>query len=79
MHSVKTNSQVLISLRNNHKLLARVKVYDRHFNMILTDVLEQWTEGSNRSTNVVVKDRKISKLFLRGDCVVLIVKNPQAA
>jgi hypothetical protein len=33
LHSVKTNSQVLINVRNNHKLLARVKAFDRHCNM----------------------------------------------
>lgn len=33
LHSVKTNSQVLINVRNNHKLLGRVKAFDRHCNM----------------------------------------------
>jgi small nuclear ribonucleoprotein D2 len=33
MQSVKNNSQVLINVRNNHKLLARVKAFDRHCNM----------------------------------------------
>jgi len=27
------NSQVLVNLRNNHKLLGRVKAYDRHMNL----------------------------------------------
>lgn len=31
--AVRTNSQVLINSRNNHKLLARVKAYDRHMNL----------------------------------------------
>ena len=31
--SVQGNSQVLINLRNNHKLLGRVKAYDRHMNL----------------------------------------------
>mmetsp|Transcript_20390 Transcript_20390/g.33644 ORF Transcript_20390/g.33644 Transcript_20390/m.33644 type:complete len:105 (-) Transcript_20390:42-356(-) len=84
MHSVKTNAQVLISLRNNHKLLARVKAFDRHCNMVLEDVLEMWTEQPRKGkgkakAQVVNKDRKVSKLFLRGDCVILVVKNPQAA
>lgn len=42
--SVKSNSQVLINLRNNRKLLAHVKAFDRHFNMILENVKELWTE-----------------------------------
>jgi small nuclear ribonucleoprotein D2 len=83
-HAVKTNSQVLVFLRNNHKLLARVKAYDRHFNMILADVKEVWKEPGQEGKGKAKakpksKDRNISKLFLRGDCVVLVMKNPQAA
>ena len=33
MRSVKNNTQVLINLRNNHKLLGRVRAFDRHCNM----------------------------------------------
>ncbi len=33
LDAVKSNNQVLISVRNNHKLLARVKAFDRHCNM----------------------------------------------
>jgi small nuclear ribonucleoprotein (snRNP)-like protein len=39
-------SQVLINLRNNRKLLGRVKAFDRHCNMILEHVKELWTEVS---------------------------------
>jgi small nuclear ribonucleoprotein D2 len=31
--AVKGNTQVLINVRNNHKLLGRVKAYDRHMNL----------------------------------------------
>ena len=31
--AVQGNAQVLINLRNNHKLLGRVKAYDRHMNL----------------------------------------------
>jgi small nuclear ribonucleoprotein (snRNP)-like protein len=37
-------AQVLINCRNNHKLLGRVKAFDRHCNMILENVKEMWTE-----------------------------------
>lgn len=37
--------QVLINCRNNHKLLARVKAFDRHCNMLLENVKEMWTEA----------------------------------
>ena len=38
--SVRNQSQVLISLRNNKKLLARVKAFDRHSNMVLENAKE---------------------------------------
>ncbi|CAO3688107.1 unnamed protein product [Rhizopus microsporus] len=62
---VKNNNQILISCRNNHKLLARVKAFDRHCNMVLENV----KEGSKAKP--VNKDRFVSKMFLRGDTVVL--------
>jgi small nuclear ribonucleoprotein D2 len=79
LQSVKNNSQILINCRNNHKLLARVKAFDRHCNMVLTDVKEMWTEvpkGSKGKGRVINKDRIISKMFLRGDSVILVLKNP---
>ncbi|SAL98637.1 hypothetical protein [Absidia glauca] len=73
--SVKNNNQVLISCRNNHKLLARVKAFDRHCNMVLENVKEMWTEtpktGKGTKAKAVNKDRFVSKMFLRGDTVVL--------
>mmetsp|Transcript_11373 Transcript_11373/g.13025 ORF Transcript_11373/g.13025 Transcript_11373/m.13025 type:complete len:108 (-) Transcript_11373:66-389(-) len=80
MHSVKTNSQVLINLRNNHKLLARVKAFDRHCNMVLEDVHEMWTEDpvrgkGKKKSEAVNKDRRISKMFVRGDSVIMVLKN----
>ena len=38
--AVKNHQQILISLRNNKKLLARIKAFDRHFNMVLENVKE---------------------------------------
>ncbi|KAF1814825.1 small nuclear ribonucleo protein Sm D2 [Eremomyces bilateralis CBS 781.70] len=75
--AVLNHSQVLISLRNNRKLLARIKAFDRHMNMILENVKEMWTEtprlSSGKPGRPVNKDRFISKLFLRGDNVILVV------
>ncbi|KAG8748540.1 mRNA splicing protein [Ceratobasidium sp. 414] len=57
--SVRNHTQVLISLRNNKKLLARVKAFDRHSNMM-------WTENQKgKNGKTVNKDRFISKMFLR--------------
>ena len=82
-NAVKHNEQILVNVRNNHKLLARVKAYDRHMNLLLEDVKEMWTEtskgGKGRTKGTVVnKDRYVSKLFLRGDSVILVVRNPAA-
>ena len=81
LRAVKENTQVLINCRNNHKLLARVKAFDRHCNMVLENVREMWTEvpktgRGKKKAQPVNKDRKISKMFLRGDSVILVVRNP---
>ncbi|KAL5039900.1 mRNA splicing protein, variant 2 [Batrachochytrium dendrobatidis] len=39
--AVKNSSQVLVVCRNNRKLLARVKAFDRHCNMVLENVKEK--------------------------------------
>jgi len=81
--SVKNNTQVLINCRNNRRLLGRVKAFDRHCNMVLVDVKEMWTENpktgkGKKKAKAVNKDRFISKMFLRGDSVILVLKNPLA-
>lgn len=77
--SVRDNTQVLISCRNNRKILARVKAFDRHMNMVLTDAREMWTEvpKGNKKRQPVNKDRFMSKIFLRGDSVILVLRNPK--
>ena len=80
--SVKANTQVLINFRNNRKLLARVKAFDRHCNMVLENVKEIWTEVPKTGKGAakakpVNKDRFISKMFLRGDSVILVLRNPK--
>ena len=80
--SVKANTQVLINCRNNRKLLARVKAFDRHCNMVLENVKEIWTEVPKTGKGAakakpVNKDRFISKMFLRGDSVILVLRNPK--
>ncbi|KAK3092894.1 hypothetical protein FSP39_008544 [Pinctada imbricata] len=81
--SVKNNTQILINCRNNKKLLARVKAFDRHCNMVLENVKEMWTEvpktgKGKKKSKPVNKDRYISKMFLRGDSVILVLRNPMA-
>lgn len=81
--SVKNNTQVLINCRNNRKILARVKAFDRHCNMVLENVKEMWTElprtgKGKKKAKAVTKDRYVSKMFLRGDSVILVLRNPLA-
>ena len=34
----------MINCTNNKRLLGRLKAFDRHFNMVLEEVIEMWTE-----------------------------------
>jgi small nuclear ribonucleoprotein D2 len=78
--AVKKNSQILVYCRNNRKILARIRAFDRHMNMVLENVCEIWTEVSKgnkgKKTHPKNKERFISKMFLRGDSVILVLKNP---
>lgn len=79
--SVKNGTQVLINCRNNRKYLGHIKAYDRHCNMVLENVQEIWTEApqkgkGKKKAQPVNKDRFISKMFLRGDSVILVLRNP---
>ncbi|KAK3369252.1 small nuclear ribonucleoprotein sm d2 [Lasiosphaeria ovina] len=74
--AVRSHTQVLISIRSNRKLLARVKAFDRHCNMVLENVKEMWTETPSyqgKKGRPVNKDRFISKMFLRGDSVIIVL------
>merc|ERR1712029_1297253 len=82
--SVKNNTQVLINCRNNKKLLGRVKAFVRHCNMVLEGVKEMWTElprtgKGKKKAKPVNKDRYINKMFLSGDSVILVLRNPMAS
>lgn len=67
--AVRSHSQVLISVRNGRKILARVKAFDRHMNMVLENVKEMWTEtprlANGKKGKPVNKDRFISKMFVQ--------------
>ncbi|XP_028641522.1 small nuclear ribonucleoprotein Sm D2-like [Grammomys surdaster] len=81
--SVKNNTQVLINCRSK-KLLGQVKtvisVFHRHCNTVLENVKEIWTtvpksgKGKKKS-EPVKKDHYISKMFLRGDSVIVVLQN----
>ena len=48
--AVKSNCQILVNCRNNRKILARVKAFDRHMNMVLEQACEMWTEMPKSSS-----------------------------
>merc|ERR1712070_617028 len=80
--AMRANSQVLINVRNNKKLLGRVKAFDRHCNMVLENVQEMWTETpktgkGKKKARPVNKERFINKMFLRGDSVIIVLRNPK--
>jgi small nuclear ribonucleoprotein D2 len=72
--AVRNHNQVVISCRNNRKLLARVKAFDRHCNMVLENVKEMWTEFPRNSQGKkgrgVNKDRFISKMCVAILCLI---------
>ena len=61
--------------------MARVKAFDRHLNMVLENACEIWTEmpkkNKGKRAKPVNRERYISKMFLRGDSVILVIKNPK--
>lgn len=73
---VRENIQVIVSCRNNRKLLGRVRAFDRHCNMVMESVREIWPESTKKGSAPVTKDRFIPKLFVRGDSVIMVLKNP---
>ena len=79
--ALKTNCQILVSCRNNRKILAKLKAFDRHMNMILENAYEIWTQmpkkGKGKKAKPINRERYISKLFLRGDSVIMVIKNPK--
>lgn len=80
IRAVKEQIQVLINVRNNKKLLGYVKAFDRHCNMVLQDVHELWSEvrkDADGKKRRVEKSRVISKMFLRGDSVILVLLDPK--
>ncbi|KAL0629704.1 Small nuclear ribonucleoprotein Sm D2 [Plecturocebus cupreus] len=82
--SVKNNSQELINCSNNKKLLGHMKAFNRHCNMVLENMKEMWTEvpksgKGKKKSKPVNKDRYISKTFLRGDSVIVVLQNPLIA
>lgn len=67
------NCQVLVSCRNDKKLVGTLRAFDRHFNMVLQGVTEAWAV-QKKGAAPEVKTRFLDKVFLRGDGVILVAK-----
>lgn len=74
--AVEENRNVIISLRNNHKMYAKVKAFDKHCNMLIYDIKELWTEKNWKNKTRKSQERYIAQSFLRGDNIIMIVKCP---
>ena len=71
-------------VKRNKRCLGWVKVLDRHCNIVLEKVKEMWTEvpkssKGKKKSKPVNKDCYISKIFLRGDSVIVVLRNPLIA
>ena len=76
--AVKKKNHILIYCRNNRKLYGQLRAFDRHMNMVMENVQEVWTEMPKKGKHgkPMTKTRYIPKMFLRGDSVIYILKNP---
>ena len=54
---------VIVELKNGKQLVGKLKAFDIHINTVLEDA-EEHVEGALR--------RKLGKIFIRGDTIILI-------
>jgi len=69
---IQDKNLAIIFLRNNKKIIAKIKAFDKHFNLILESVRELWNDNSKK-ISMTFKERHIGKMILRGDSVILII------
>ena len=76
-----------LSEQKNEPLSPAPQAFDRHCNMVLENVKEMWTDapkaggaaakGAGARRARVARDRFVPKMFLRGDSVILVLRNPK--
>ena len=76
--SLVDQTKVLIRLRNNKRLVGRVRAFDKHWNMVLEGVKELWN-GVGQDGKSVPRDRYLCRVLLRGGNLILVLKNPNDA
>ena len=69
---IQKKNLAIIFLRNNKKIIAKIKAFDKHFNLILEDIKELWNEDTDK-VPITFKERHIGKMILRGDSIILIL------
>lgn len=57
------NKRVIVELKNNKQFIGILKAFDIHINTVLEEA-EEYENGQLK--------RKVGKVFLRGDAIVLI-------
>lgn len=67
--AMKDGTRVFIQCRFNKSLVGNVIAFDKHFNLVLQDVVELSANDKGDA-----KPRTIRNLFLRGESVIFIVK-----
>nr|XP_045016029.1 small nuclear ribonucleoprotein Sm D2-like [Jaculus jaculus] len=75
----KNSTQVLM---NNKNLLGHMKAFDKPCNLVLENVKEMWTEvpkSGKKKPKPVDRDCDISKIFLGGDSIIIVLRNPLIA
>lgn len=70
--ALKTGKQIAVTLRNNKIIFATLRAYDKHFNMLLTDVTE--ITKTKRGDAEDAQVRKLKTVMLRGDSVIYVVR-----
>lgn len=70
--AIKKNKLTVIFLRNNKKIIANLKAFDKHFNLILENIREVWNERDKKG-QIIFRERHIGKMILRGDSIILLL------
>ena len=75
--AVNNKMPILIALRSNRKLYGIPKAVDRHWNIIIENCTELWSPEAKDGKPVTIQQRKINRLFLRGDNIICVYPNPK--
>lgn len=67
---------IVVSLRNNRKVIGNVVAYDRHYNLLMSNAKEVGVVGNKNRGKKKREGREFSRelgnMFIRGDGVILV-------